>query len=754
MTQPTHIFGIRHHGPGSARSLMRALDALRPDCILIEGPPDAQDVLALAAREGMEPPVALLVYLDGEPARAVFYPFASFSPEWQAIRFGVQGGVPVRFMDLPQQHRLAQEAQGAATQPDEAAEEHDVHPAADDASPEPTGPRVRQDPLSYLAHLAGYADGERWWDHVVESRQAGGAEVFDAVREAMHALREQHPADDALEQQREAFMRNSMRAAVKEGFERIAVVCGAWHAPALAQLPPAAQDNALLKGLPKARTRAAWVPWSFDRLAFQSGYGAGVESPEWYELLWHHHEQPVVQWMTRAARLMREADLDASSAHVIEAVRLAETLAALRGRALPGLDELMEAALSVLCAGAPAPLRLIERRLVIGNRLGKVPEDVPQVPLQADLAAQSKRLRLPVSADEKDYDLDLRKPLDLERSHLLHRLRLLAIEWGEPREGNGRQAGTFHEHWRVQWKPELAVRVIDGARWGSTVEEAASNLAIDQAARLERIDALAGLLEQVLLAALPAATDALLRLLDSRAAVARDVVEMMNALPPLASTQRYGSVRRIDAGLLGSILDSLVTRVCIGLPGACASLDDDAAGQMCTRLKQVDAAVLLLEREENTRAWRAALAQLAEQGSLHALVAGRVARLLHDAGAASGEDSGRRLSLALSMATEPLSAAHWIEGFLSGSGLILVHDDTLWALIDGWLASLSPAHFVEALPLLRRTFSTFQSGERRQMGERARRGLTPPGPAAASGVDAERAARVLPVLRQIYGGAA
>jgi hypothetical protein len=105
------------------------------------------------------------------------------------------------------------------------------------------------------------------------------------------------------------------------------------------------------------------------------------------------------------------------------------------------------------------------------------------------------------------------------------------------------------------------------------------------------------------------------------------------------------------------------------------------------------------------------------------------------------------------MATEPLSAAHWIEGFLSGSGLILVHDDALWSLVDGWLAQLTAEHFVEALPLLRRTFSTFQFGERRQMGERARRGVAQAGPAAVTGVDAQRAARVLPVLRQIYGDA-
>ena len=58
--------------------------------------------------------------------------------------------------------------------------------------------------------------------------------------------------------------------------------------------------------------------------------------------------------MTRVARLLREQDLDASAAHVIEAVRLAETLAALRDRPLPGLAELNEAAQAVLCFGSDA----------------------------------------------------------------------------------------------------------------------------------------------------------------------------------------------------------------------------------------------------------------------------------------------------------------------------------------------------------------------------------------------------------------
>src|SRR5205814_3110337 len=102
------IFGIRHHGPGSARSLREALEALQPDCLLVEGPPDASDVLPLLAHPDMQPPVALLVYRPDQPLRAAFYPFAVFSPEWQAIRYGLARGIPVRFMDLPQAHHLAE----------------------------------------------------------------------------------------------------------------------------------------------------------------------------------------------------------------------------------------------------------------------------------------------------------------------------------------------------------------------------------------------------------------------------------------------------------------------------------------------------------------------------------------------------------------------------------------------------------------------------------------------------------------------
>src|SRR5581483_3327518 len=119
----------------------------------------------------------------------------------------------------------------------------------------------------------------------------------------------------------------------------IAVVCGAWHAPVLAEerWPPAKDDAALLKGLPKTKVAATWVPWTHGRLGYESGYGAGVRSPGWYHHLWASKDHVAERWMTRVARLLRDEGLDASSASAIEAVRLAEALAALRDRHLPGL---------------------------------------------------------------------------------------------------------------------------------------------------------------------------------------------------------------------------------------------------------------------------------------------------------------------------------------------------------------------------------------------------------------------------------
>ena len=707
-----HVFGIRHHGPGSARSVERALERVAPDIVLIEGPPEADALIAFAADEAMRPPVALLVYRPDAPRRAVYYPFAEFSPEWRAMQFAVGRGIPARFIDLPQAHQLIDEP--AAPEPPGAEPNDDASRA-----PPQSGP-VRRDPLAWLATVAGYDDGERFWEQLVEHRRGDDEQLFASVASVMTELRTEHVEPDRRhEDQREAHMRRSIRAAQKEGFKEIAVICGAWHAPALSDMPPAAHDTALLKGLPKVKVEATWVPWTNSRLCAASGYGAGIESPGWYHHLWTAPDRITERWLARVAALLREEDLDASSAQIIDTARLAESLAALRGRSIAGLSELMEATRSVLCGGSDAPLALIGRKLVVGEALGQVPEAAPMVPLHQDLVREQKRLRLPAEAVERLLDLDLRKDTDLARSHLLHRLTLLDIPWGRAQRGTG-QRGTFHELWTLQWRPELAVSLIEAAAWGNTVASAAAARAADVARQATELTALTGLLEQVILADLGDSVGSIMERLQEESARAPDIAHLMMGLPPLARVLRYSDVRRTDLGLVGDVVDGFVVRICVGLPVACSSLDDDAATEVRMRIEAVHGAISLLERAEHTAAWHEALRRLADSEQAHGVVSGRSARLLLDAGALTPDDAACYLSRTLSVAEDPPRAAAWVEGFLAGSGQLLLHDDTLWRLVDDWLSSLREETFVALLPLLRRAFSTFTAPERRQLGQRAR----------------------------------
>lgn len=776
--------------------MRRALEAVRPACVLIEGPPDAEGVIGSAALDGMEPPVAILIYQADDAKQAVFYPFAEFSPEWCAIRWALAADVPVRFMDLPQAQRMAMasqpveaEARPASARPREdeprasktggarsgdadpsAAEKDATDPTTADADADPAAAddalwalRVRLDPLHALAQAAGFDDGERWWEHTFENRLEPDTDVFTAIREAMGALREERDAAaakqhaheiDRLEPLREAWMRRTIRQAQRE-FDNVAVICGAWHVGALSDEALQGlkkEDESRLKSLGKVKTVATWIPWTYGRLTAASGYGAGVQSPGWYEHLWRSQAHVLESWLTRVGRLLREQDIDCSSAHVIEATRLATSLAGMRGRPLADLSDIADACRAVFCFDSDLAMRLIARKLLVGERLGQVPDDTPLVPLQQDLQAQQKRLRLKPEALDRQLDLDLRNDTDLRRSELLHRLRLLGIDWGTPQAAHSSK-GTFRESWQLRWEPEFLVRLIELGIWGNTIEAAAAGYTCHLAAEAGDLERLTRLLGDLMLANLPTAVETLMNQILSAAAVGADVAKLMDAFGPLAEIHRYGNVRQTDKDLVRRAIDGVLPRIFVGLGVAVASLNDDAARGMEQRLARVHEGVQLLESPAETEEWFDCLARLVDQSSVHGLLRGRATRLLFDAGRFSSEDVARRMSLMLSRGSDPAQAAAWVEGFLSTSGLVLLHHGELLGVIDDWICSIPSEVFNEQVPLLRRTFSVFAPAERRQIGERIRAGQakTAVPATAAADLDAARAARVLPILRTILG---
>ncbi len=691
--------------------MRRALDALRPDVVLVEAPADAAAALEWIGHAGLVPPVALLGYAVARPDRAVFAPLASFSPEWQAVLWAAAHGVAVEPIDLPLALTL-----GEPPDPDL-----------------PAG-HAPPDPLGDLAAAAGEPDAERWWEDLVEHR-GDGEPVFDAVADAMAATRAGTwtSPHDAL---RESHMRRRIRTALSAG-STVAVVCGAWHVPALhPDAATAAADAAALRGRRKEKVGVTWVPWTHRRLRRSTGYGAGVASPGWYAHVFRHPgPDGVSRFFVDAAHMLRRQGMAASPDHLIAASRLAGSLAALRERPRPGLAEVLDASDAVI-GGLP----LVVDELVVGDAVGEVPPDAPQVPLARDLAACQRTARLKPESAPRTIELDLRTTNGLRRSHLLHRLTALGVRWGQLLEGRG-SSGTFRETWHVAWEPELSVRLVEQAAHGTTVAAAATACLVEQAAAAARLPDATAAVELALLGDLTDAVAPAVRTIARLAASAPDVAELMDTLGPLASALRYGDVRRTDAAALRVVFDEIVVRVVAGLGHAAEGLGDDAARAMIERMSAVQAALAVIDHPARHTDLPTALAALADARRVHGLVHGRAVRLLHDGGQWTPADVQARLGRALTPGTPAADGAAFVEGFLAGSGTVLLHDDQLLDVVDGWIASLHADMFESVVALLRRTFGAFEPAERRQLGALLSTGRVVRLTAMSDDVDTDRAAR-------------
>ncbi len=768
------ILGIRHHGPGSARSVLKSLDQLEPDLILVEGPSDLSPMLNYLAHEELEPPIALVTYQVDNPGKASYFPFAVFSPEFQAIRFGLKRGLPVKFFDLSQARMMA-----AGVMP--------AMPA--------------QDPMVLIAQASGHRHYERWWNALVEERR-NPKDVFEAVLELMKALREselelstgedvsfkldekietalkqaspemaeklrkeleaKQKASLKLAEQREAHMRQTIRQAQQEGFKKIAIVCGAFHGPALLDIHEKYSETAdkeILEAMPEVKVDAAWVPWSYSRLSTSAGYGAGVASPAWYHHLWNQGDEEISAtefasiWLTKVAGFLRTEGFDTSSAHIIETVRLAEALAALREQSYPGLPELMEATQTVMCAGNASPIVLIQKRLIVGERLGFVPADFPMVPLQKDLHRQQQSLNLRPKLEKSHLKLDLRNEQHLKRSHLLHRLRMLEIPWGESLSMRGK-AGNFREVWTLEWKPEYAIKVIEASLYGTTVLDAATTYAKEAIQKAQNLDSLSQILDSCLQADLKEVLDDLMQRIHELTANS-DVDMMMKALAPLLRVMRYGSLGKTSQVLIEGVVTTLCTRIPIHLPKACVNLRDDLAKERSDLISLTDGLLTALTIHKET--WTKALCEIAEHVETHGLIAGKVTRLLLNSRGLSKTQADiyleRHLSYRPSQSQtveELMKSAFWIEGFFKGSALSLIHDEHLFGRFDAWVLNVPEESFLDILPLLRRTFSSFSLGSRQELQEKAK-GLAKPLGQVSRSFDPTQAEQVLPLLAQLLG---
>ena len=705
-----HIVGVRHHSPSCARLVAHTIREARPRFVLIEGPADMNgriDELLL----GHELPVAIFSYASGaEVQHASWSPFCAYSPEWVALETARETRAESLFMDLPAWHKAFAEVENRYS---------DRHSRASD--------RMR-----LLCERLGLEDTDALWDHLFEQPLA-----LDVLAERLTTyFRELREGDDPGDRDRvrETYMNRWIAWAMQEaGDQDVVVVCGGYHAPALlsawqAMTEPQRPETPEREGLD--RLGSYLVPYSFHRLDSFVGYESGMPSPEFYQRVWERGADEAGETMLfDTISHLRRKRQRISPADAIAALTLATGLKTLRGHAqLARIDVLDGLAAAIVKDALDAPLpwnrrgqlasgtdpMLVEMVSAFsGERVGKLARGTPRPPLVADVAEELERAGVVPKRVAAQVVIPLTLAEGLERSRVLHRLRVLQIPGFDlvRKPSLARAETDLSEEWRVTAVLEAESALIEASAYGATLESAAAARLEEGVRNARGIRDLSAILGEAALVGIATLTDRLIGEVRRVAGSEPSFGELGGALGQLLALYKHGQLLdTTGAAILGETIEAAFERglwLFEGIDGNAGAAEVDGAVALRDALRfggpQLVVDAPRAEAVMRRRATDSAAPPAVRGASLGFLWSTR----------ADVDDA--QATAALRGCARPDILGDFLTGLFALAREEVLHSATLLGVVDDIVAPMTRDDFLIAIPSLRLAFSYFPPREKEQI---------------------------------------
>ncbi len=709
------VVGVRHHSPACARLVREVILRERPRFVLIEGPSDMNDRLGELALDHVLP-IALFSYRQDKESgssRGMWTPFCDYSPEWIALRAAAEVGATALFNDLPAWHDAFVGEENRYS---------DRHVRASDR-------------IGELCTRLGFEDTDALWDHLFE--QPERASDLEARLDKYFAeLRGDEPGGER-DGPREDFMNRWIAWAMKEAAGKpVVVVCGGYHKPALERGWSAmAGDKPNLAEPIDSRIGSYLVPFSFKRLDSFAGYASGMPSPAFHQAVWEKGPEAAADAMLfHTVKHLREKKQRVSPADAIAAKTLAEGLRMLRGhRALTRIDVLDGLAGALVKDALEAPLPWTRRGVLLpgtdpmlvemvaafsGEKIGTLGKGTPRPPLAIDAFAELERVGIELGRAEAKLKIDLDSDKGVQKSRVLHRLRVLKIPGFARTRGPSlaRAQTSLTEEWTVVRKLETDTALVEAAIYGATLEGATAAKLEEATREAFDLPALADALVEAALAGISGLTDRWLASIESLIAREPSLAALGVALARLLLLWRGEAVLGArELGALGKVLVSCFERglwLLEGIRGENAAYDQ----------KLVDAVVALRNvlrygKEplglDGTRA-HAVCERAVADGTTPASIRGAALGFLWST---EGEVDTDRAVRALRSASRPEAIGDFLAGLFALAREQVVRAPELVSAVDTSITGFGRDDFFIALPALRQAFSFFPPRERLAIAE-------------------------------------
>lgn len=705
------FFGVRHLSPASAYHMYKELEKIKPDIVLIEGPSNINDEIKWFAHKQTKMPAAILAYTNEAPIKTILYPLAQYSPEYQAIIWSYKNKVKCKFMDLPSDVFLALRKN----------EQNENNQSEQDETEKNFSPSVYEQLENFLGQ-----SHEAFWERnfeQIENDFISASNEFGKQIRLSENYSDIYNAENCI---REGFMKRVICQCEKEGFKNIFCVCGSYHVEGIKQINPMTDEQ--LEALPKVLSNITLMPYSYYRLSSHSGYGAGNNAPAYFELLWNaiksgNIENASYEYLANIANEQRKQGHMVSAAEVIEAVRLSKSLAQIRQSKYPVLDDLRDAAITCMGHGNFSEISVSVASTEIGIKIGSLPEGVSRTSIQDDFYRNLKDLKLEryLSPKAQTLELDIRENLrvksersaflDLNRSVLLHRLRVIGVRFGEIIKNKS----AWTENWALCWSPEAEIEIVEAALLGETISLAAAFKMKETAENAQSISEAAVVFEDAFLCKIERAAEHALDKIQSLAVDSAAIEEISKTAQSLSNAIRYGDLRQMSTDMIVPLLSKIYLRACLILENSC--ICDDSASKIVMQSMEILNRVQIDNDFLDENMWIDLINRIASRDDINTKCSGFAMATLIERGLIDEKFIAVEVSRRLSKGMPAELGAGWFEGLAQKNRYSIIMRISLWRELDNYISSLDDDEFKRALVFLRRAFADFLPNEKSDISE-------------------------------------
>lgn len=731
-------FPIRHHSPVCAWHLKEAIRQYEPDCILIEGPDNANELIPVLTHPDTNPPLAIYysyrdknAYINEEKEDyKCYYPFLSCSPELVALKCAKEREIHSEFMDLPYVEILIGTSENKGIR-----KEGEKNTYNDDYL------LSRSKYITMLLEKTGLRNFDEFWEKYFEIQ--GLYETTEEFVKHMLTycyLSREHTPKEEMEHDgcilRENYMKKRILEASKK-YKKILVVTGGFHTFGL--LEEEVQD-VKLHSISKENQGVYVMSYSMEAADALNGYASGMEAPGFYHKVWTELEngtgskgayrESLLNTLIQVGKEVKKKEEILSSYDEICAFSMAQGLAELRNKREPGLYELRDCVLSSFVKGeynlsTDEPVKAL-RKITTGKEIGKLCSDAKLPPLVQDFENICSSFKLKIhSTIEQEVVLELfSKKKHMEMSRFFYRMEFLETDFTKKVRGANligkKDRNLVRETWKYKWNAQVMASLIDQSVSGGTLEEACTTL-VHRALRQEnRAKEVAKLLVQAFLMGLSDKQNQWNLRLEQVFTEDGDFFSLTGGLSHLVTLYELQDLYQTRNYLkLEEMMESCFRKLIVLLPSMAGITDE--------QLKDCMEACLLLyrlTRKEKFSSMESLLKEtfeiLCKKKGIHPGLKGAVLGLLYGYDHEKKDEISHTFMGYIRGTKEKVKeTAVFMRGlFFTARDLVFVSSDFV-EMIDFLLKRLQGDELMELLPELRMAFSYFTPKEIDRIAQKA-----------------------------------